>query len=204
MFGCAELLLLCASFLCSEQGCLRVQRAGFSSWSPLVWGTGCSAWRASRGFQVSAVVAGCGLQSTGSGSCGAQAWLPCSLWDLPDQGSSLCPLQAAGGLFITGPPGKYLHFVLKPPITNFGQILVSEKLSLLNWNLPLLILHPLFYLGSTVSRLYRISLILFLCKNFLLYRCLSHLHLNLLCWSWTTWRVFLIYFPDIPLSWLTN
>ena len=80
------------------------------------------------------------------GSCGAQAWLPCSLWDLPWPGIQPVPSAVAGGFFITGPPGKCLHFVLKPPITNFGQIFVSKKLSLLNWNLPLLILHPLFYL----------------------------------------------------------
>lgn len=49
MFGCAELLLLCISFLCSEQGLLSGYsvRASHRE-APLVWSTGC--WReGSRG-----------------------------------------------------------------------------------------------------------------------------------------------------------
>ena len=64
------------------------------------------------GTQVSAA-AGRGLSGCGSlalehrlNSCGAWAWLLCSLWDPPGPGIEPVPPALAGGFFTTEPPGK--------------------------------------------------------------------------------------------------
>ena len=107
-FGCAGSSLLSTLFSsCSEWGLLTscgTQAShcdGFSSCGAQAVGT-----------QVSAA-AGRGLSGCGSlalehrlNSCGAWAWLLCSLWDPPGPGLEPVPPALAGGFFTTEPPGK--------------------------------------------------------------------------------------------------
>ena len=71
------------------------------------------------GTQVSAA-AGRGLSGCGSlalehrlNSCGAWAWLLCSLWDPPGPGIEPVPPALAGGFFTTEPPGNPKKWLLK-------------------------------------------------------------------------------------------
>ena len=51
------------------------------------------------------------FSSCGLGSCGAQAELPCSLWDPLRPGPELRFPALAGSFSVTEPPGKYPHFI---------------------------------------------------------------------------------------------
>ena len=56
-------------------------------------------------------------------SCGARAWLLCSIWDLPGSGIEPMSPALAGGLFTTRPPGK-------PPVTFYnGKFVPIDSLT---------------------------------------------------------------------------
>ena len=115
-FGCIGSSLLCVRFLQLQQAGVTLHcgvRASHCS--------GFSRCRAlSLGVQASVVVAR-GLSSYGSqalerklSSCGAQAQLLRSIWDLPGPGLEPVSLALAGGFLTTAPPGK-------PTMTSFQQ-----------------------------------------------------------------------------------
>ena len=79
------------------------------------------------------VVVACGLSSCGSqalerrlGSCGARAWLLCSMWDLPRPGLEPMSPALAGEFLTSVPPGKshyavsnsIFHFIFTPTFQN--------------------------------------------------------------------------------------
>ena len=104
---------LCWAFVAVHQlslqragAALRVQRAGFSSWSSPCMEHRLLAWGLSWLWQVSAVVAGCGLQSTGSVVVVHRLGCPVACGISPDQGSSLSPLQWQVGSSSLGHQGS--------------------------------------------------------------------------------------------------
>ena len=84
-FGCAVSLLQHAGFLVVARGLLIVVASPAAQ---------------ALGVRASVVVA------QGLSSCGAWAWLPCGMWNLP--GPEIKPVFSAlaGGFLTTGPPGK--------------------------------------------------------------------------------------------------
>ena len=63
-------------------------------------------------------------------SCGAQAYLLSSMWDLPGSGTELVSPALAGGFFTTEPPEKpyFVHFVclFVLSILNWGACFLVE------------------------------------------------------------------------------
>ena len=53
-----------------------------------------------------------GSRAQGLSSCGAQAWLPCDLWNPPGPGIESVSPALAGGLLAPGPLGKSLSFLI--------------------------------------------------------------------------------------------
>ena len=47
-----------------------------------------------------------GFRHVGFSSCGTGAWLPLSMWNLPNSGVESVPPALEGGFLTTGPPGK--------------------------------------------------------------------------------------------------
>ena len=77
------------SLVAAGEGYTSLLRTGFSVWCWLpLWSTSLSA-------QAS------GVEAHGLSDHGAQAWLPCSLWDLPGQGIKPMSPALAGGFLTT-------------------------------------------------------------------------------------------------------
>ena len=119
---------------CGKWKLLSICCAGFSFWGLLLlWGLG------SRCV---------GFSSWGPwalehrlNSCGAQAYLLCSMWDFPAPGTEPVFPALAGGFFTTEPPGKPLKFVFK----NRCHLLDVGSLC---WSLVVPVLSSLFLSGS--------------------------------------------------------
>ena len=91
---------------CGEQGLVSSCGAQASHYVAfLLWSTGFRA----LGFSI------CSSQALGHtfSSCGSQAKLLSSMWDLPGSGTKLASPALAGKFFITEPPGKPSNLALK-------------------------------------------------------------------------------------------
>ena len=56
---------------------------------------------------VASLIVGVGSWHTGFGSCGAWAYLPHHMWNLPGPGIKPMSLALAGRVLSTAPPGKF-------------------------------------------------------------------------------------------------
>ena len=78
-----------------------------------------------------------GSKRVGFSSCGAQAWLPCSVWDLPVSEIKLVSPALAGGFLSTGLPGKswlgYLTTLFLIENLQWCTLFIREKYK---WFLP--------------------------------------------------------------------